>query len=246
MRGSRATAVEVSNLLPPGQPDPLWSKALQIAQSPVIFPTTEEGIALRARLSQDNWQIVLHWVFKKKWNKKHKIPTSRVTAEGWEPFAEILYRLLELAIQIHAVPGMRTPYVNAAEWFSCIVLEWKTLGLIEAVTLADTKHAGKKSYLSEVRGDLKALRQRENPFQRNLHTGPLIDSAIALVSNSENFCEDYWKPLLTAFAAWGKTLDRNPDAKAIRQKDGSLTLQSGKGRGQKGIKSKILSRSYTP
>lgn len=69
------------------------------------------------------WEIALHWVIKKKWNKKHKIPTKRSLAKRLEPKGEFLRQILLLCEGCHAkqeaVPT-NIPYPNAAHWF-CLV-----------------------------------------------------------------------------------------------------------------------------
>jgi len=203
-------------------------------QAPLLnFQPQDEALTIRLALTDAHWQIITHWVFKKKWNPKHRIPGRREEREGWEPFAEIMFRLLELCIQCHALPGQASPYKNGWEWFQQIANEWKTGGMWDALN----RDCGKQDHLLEVKEDLRTLKKEENPCdpKTEKHTHRLIETALHCLqpqSQMPKFRSEYWRPLTKAWELWIKQL-KDPESHAIRQEGGKVVLQMGQGKGKR-------------
>lgn len=226
---------EVVELVPISKVPPPWHLAIDSIQSPfvpLLIPNkpTETHIAINEAL----WVVALHWVFKKKWSKRHKIPANRAVKDAVKPLGELLYRILELCIQCHAVlPVNSTRCGNAAQWFDCVVWETKRRDFAEILFQSYKKGQGKKQEVGEIWTEIRLLKGGSNPFNLEFspHSFRLVDEALKL-AKLENFNQEYWRPLLKAYSNWARALDQNDNWKFFRVEAGKLVAQNGRGRGR--------------
>jgi hypothetical protein len=105
-------------------PEPDWNIWFNKLENPVYeIPcklTPTEKVLLG--MTEGEWLIVFHFVIKKKWLKKHKIPIKPKEAKIFEPKGTYWYWLLELCIQLH-ITQWGHAYDNAGHWFFCLANE---------------------------------------------------------------------------------------------------------------------------
>jgi hypothetical protein len=135
------------------------------------------------------WTVALHWLYKKKWASKHRIPGSRDLAKDIEPIGDLLLAVLELAIQLHAVPNpYNAQYSDASEWFALAGPELRGVILLSL-------GQGKRADVAFMRGLKKELGEFRNPFPPDStpHLYGLIQAAIDLSQQSDHFYRVYWR-----------------------------------------------------
>jgi hypothetical protein len=159
----RVQLVPIVKIPPPD--DTVWALAINSVQKPFVpllipNPLVEKHLAINEAL----WIVALHWVFRKKWCKRHKIPANRAATKAVEPLGELLFRILELCIQCHAVlPAGSNPYGNAAVWFDLIVWETKRGDFAEILSPHESGQ-GKNKHARKIWKDVKSLKEDwENP-----------------------------------------------------------------------------------
>lgn len=231
---------EIMAPIPSHQADPPWDAWLPcIANHPpgsVHLVHSQPGHRKEAvrtvlEINQAFWHMGIHWMFKKKWASKHKIPASRATAKAAEPFGEHLFRLMELTIQLHAM--RKTGYPNAASWFACIVQELQRREQVLSIQTNAGKHQGKSAAIKELRRQVRALKSGVNPYSRDelQNLAILVDLALGVPVEMDRFHGQYWDPFVRSIAYFATELQNNPGWKVIQVgEDGTLFFQDGQGR----------------
>lgn len=212
--------------------DKNWALAFKSIQHPFIPTdvTKNEFQKFQVGLTEVHWDIGLHYVFKRKWDSKHKIPIrlKPTTQKSFRLWGDYLYTILELCIQCHASPGIQVSYRNAAEWFEGVAREMKTSDL--KASLSAIKGL-KRNEVDQQRKLLKALKEYENPG--NLLTHPhaflLVESARNLAQRSDEFCNQYWKPFITACSKLLQDIESSSTWQTVFEKDGLPYVQAGRG-----------------
>jgi hypothetical protein len=189
----------------------------------------------RLKLIGGQWLIWLHWVVKKKWLSKHKIPVPREIAKIFEPKGEYLYRLLEICIQVHNSKWGK-PYNNGLAWFSQIVVAEREANIKHVLKdQADETYSQKgysRSFRDDQRQKIGQLENLQNPWHPELspHHHRLMAAALELAGVSDKFFDDYWKPFLKAYRGWIRSLD-SPNWSAVWVENNQLKCQAGRGKG---------------
>jgi hypothetical protein len=80
----------------PRSVDPEFDKAIRLLLNPPVSLSQKNYYYLQLAGCLGIWAIAFHWLYKKQWNEKHKIPISHQKAKLVEPFGEMLYQLLSL------------------------------------------------------------------------------------------------------------------------------------------------------
>lgn len=210
--------------------------AMAIIQEPFSLPIVlSHAMEERLVLTEFNWQMVAHWVFKLKWSSKHRLPAKRNEAKNWKPFGEMILATLELCIQCYAIKGKELPYDNAYQWWSAIALESKYSELMSATQ-------GKDVLVNKMRKELAMLRYYKNPYNRKEgpHIFELISTATKLAErNTESgvdldiFRKEYWSPFLGAYKRLVDAFRANHELQVVKQSnDGTLWRQAGRGKGK--------------
>ncbi|MDJ0571503.1 MAG: hypothetical protein QNJ53_20985 [Pleurocapsa sp. MO_192.B19] len=220
--------------LPRLKKDPVWDTCFDLLQTPHYQPYRKllpcEQLSLECR--EGRWLIVFHWVIKKKWLSKHKIPTRQ---KKYEPEGEFWFWILELCLQLHSTKWGK-PYENAADWFSWIVYErrlpdWEALFPELKQSNSDEKPIGRitKTKFKEneqlISGD---LRQGKNPWhpEFNPHHYSIISAALEMSEYSDRFHNQFWKKFLAAYSGWIKSLAH---FNFVFLKNNQLVMQEGRG-----------------
>lgn len=198
-----------------------WDTCFNLLESPIfelpcsLSPAEKKLLAML----EAEWLIVFHWVIKKKWLKKHKIPIKPKQAKLFEPKATYWYWVLELCIQLHTFQKDST-YKNAGDWYKELVNERRAINLesfdsiIELGDVENSKRAWlgeKQSVIEAEKRLIGALRQSTNPFNAKSypHHHSLFKLALRLKNRSEQFRRDFWQPFLSAYSKWIESLRTN-------------------------------------
>ena len=211
---------------------PPWDKAIETAKKITLSPDTaiSDAHAALHRYAQASWECSFHWLYKLKWNRKHKIPFGDVCTEVSEPVGWLLWSLLELCKEVHLYSCMETKnYNHASEWFSLICQEILDRYFFD----------GKSQNLQKLRKDLKALKYSRKEFQNpysteeNLHLHRLATVCRKLATDTE-FNKIYLRSkgikvgrhltppgFIQALSTWATELDQNHDIVTYRVKESS-------------------------
>jgi hypothetical protein len=222
-------------LHPPVEVVPPWDGAIaQLSLSRTYFSDHE----LMGPVSRAVWHISLHWVIRKKWASRHRIPCDRKLAKDIEPIGDVLRAVLELAIQVHAVDRRYGhQYLNAAEWFGLAAPELHRL-------LIGGGGSGKAADIKTLQGVKQSFSDLENPVPHDLcpHLWALIEASITASNRSDPIRNRYWrgmrkvkpdesKGLVFALAAWISELKNNPIWRDTRAVEGGIEFRRNQGKG---------------
>lgn len=204
--------------------------------------------------NEAKWLLILHWVIKKKWISKHKIPVKRALANLYEPAGLLWFHFLELCIQCHSLHSDGN-YRNAAEWFGFLIKERK-LSILEYIFIQEQKEADDKNRKQGVRPlnkntqqthrviatskvefidknqyISKCLRKEINPFDPNhdTHHYRLIQACLELSHRSDTFRQKFWKDFLGSYSAFIESF-RNPDISFTYIEKGVYRTRNGRGK----------------
>ncbi|WP_416666319.1 hypothetical protein [Egbenema bharatensis] len=212
---------------PPLLPLLVFLPCLPQSASP-INPDLLHLLQMRLDMSEADWRIALYWVVKKKWNPRLKVPIVRTLVALFEPWAELLFRQLELCEACYdALPSVNTRYHHAAHWYGQIIQEAKRL---EAKIILDNEGGGKTPIVKERYAIIAAFKDLQNPV--SLSTSPhlhcLIETALRL-ERCDRFHQQYWKPFLSACSRWTQATDQKTCQEIYIEGD-RIVCQSGQGR----------------
>lgn len=221
------------------------------------IPTKSEWLFLLE--NEAKWLLILHWVIKKKWISKHKIPVKRAVANLYEPAGLLWFHFLELCIQCHSLHSDGN-YRNAAEWFGFLIKERK-LSILEYLFIqeiqkeaVDDNLAGeqgvrplnkntqqtyrviatsKGEFIAENQYISKCLRQEINPFDPNhdTHHYRLIQACLELSDRSDTFRKKFWKDFLRSYSGFIESF-RNPHISFTYIENGVYRIRKGRGKYQ--------------
>ncbi len=204
-----------------------WNTCFNRLEKPVyeipcsLTPTEKVLLAML----EAEWLIVFHWVIKKKWIKKHKIPIKPKLAKLFEPKGTYWYWILELCLQLHATQWGNA-YDNAGHWYVCLANERKSVdveafnsilqyyksGKDQDLKKADESEKvwlGKKSSVIESeRQFIGALRRGTNLLHPHSypHHYRLVEAALELKDKSDIFRVKFWNEFLSAYSKWINSL----------------------------------------
>lgn len=210
---------------------PPWDEAIDSVQKPFIsLLIPNEPLEWHLSINEGLYNIALHWVFKKKWQSKYRIPAKANVAKAVEPLGEFLFRILDLCSECHLVAGSG---YTAAEWFKGAVWEMKR-GDFAAILSPQKKGEGKKKHCQVIQEEVRLLKRWNNPYRSltSPYTYRLIDVALKLADRGNNdvFVKKVWRPFLDAYSKWATALSKNPDWVYLTIKNGQLYMQAGRGR----------------
>jgi hypothetical protein len=117
----RITSSKRIEPLPSGDPPEPWGAALRSVWSPFIVREPSISADFGVMILESQWAQEIGYVYRNKWNRKHKCSKHRFT----ELRGNVLWSLLELCIQVHAVHPIGRNYPNASQWFDKICWERK-------------------------------------------------------------------------------------------------------------------------
>lgn len=177
------------------------------------------------------WITSLHWVYKKKFDSKHKMPFCRKASKILEPIGEILYRALILIEQLHLYDnqGIKAKHTNHWGFFAHCSIE------LFSLCLGDWTD-GKTGKIKQLRATTKALRAEINPFPENSALHELIDCSFRLYSDHPTsglidsllFSKN---GLIAAIATYASFLNTSGDIVSMRADKTHLVFHAGRGKG---------------
>lgn len=187
---------------------------------------------------QETWRIIFDWVRRKKINSKYRIIGHRETIASYEPCAEVYFRILELAIQLHA--SSVSPYLSASHWFRYICEENLREQISESLAIAkgEKDPPQKTEAIQSWRIQNQKLRNFENPFSQREqpHLYLLIAAAIEKAESDKSndiFVKKYWRPYLKALGNWLRRFERDPEwnLRFVQKEQAKRTSGGGRNRG---------------
>lgn len=222
--------------------EPNFTQALVNIQTPLgmsdkMARQTSDLEKLQINLLDFHYWLRMHFVYKERWNSKHKIPV-RLTKEVREAYTlegKHIATVVELCIQCHA--QYSTPYGNGAEWFAKIELEAKNLELELILSIAEAKEKqvkNKQVMVDRNRRAFKYLDDYKNPVEpkKQPHLYRLIEVARKIAEANDKWCNKYWIPYKRTYRALLQDIERNSVWQQIYGKDGEVYV-SVKGGGTK-------------
>lgn len=240
---TRITTRKVIQPIPKGDPEEPWGSVLRSIWSPFITRENSLSADFGINVLEWQWAADIGYVYSKKWNPRYK--HSKVKATQLR--GDVLWSLLELCIQVHAVhPLAWKNYQNASIWFDHICWERKTL---ERQQLFHS--GGIKSILASERKIIDHYRCFENPHpeESEIHQQRLVNTIIEIHESKKfsNIVNKYWKGLernnnksksnylgespglIRALSSVCTYYDRQPED-TILFENGQLFIQEGKGK----------------
>ncbi|MGB3642554.1 MAG: hypothetical protein WBA39_33980 [Rivularia sp. (in: cyanobacteria)] len=207
---------------------PPWDDALDSVQQWHQNIACNEAQKQHLQINEIIYIIALHWLYRKKYQSKHKIPGKLKHRKACEPLGDFLHQLLNLCSEVHTISPF--DYMNAGEWFKQIVFEMR-YGDVQAI-LSDEQEGGKTKYIDVVRGEISQLRSYKNPYDSSTspHTYRLLESAIRIAERSDIFRKKHYSPLIKAYAAWARELRENPTFEYWLVEGEKLVAKRGKGK----------------
>lgn len=195
----------------------VWNPVLTSLQKPYIrLEATPANLGQAIAITETYWVVATHWLYKKKWNSKHRIPYKRDLVRLCEPMGNLLLSILNLTVELHAIHPLGRHYANAAMWFDCVYWEMKNEGLADLLELTDCR--GKDDRVRGIRRHLKSYKNGGNPHdsEHEPHTWRLIQAALE-VNGSQSFptfSKKIWNGVrkgktlgfIHAYSAWARAL----------------------------------------
>lgn len=248
MKAKQAKWLEVEKLPLDVPPAESWSRALnnsrQMLPCPGIYAQLP-GLQAVYKHHLGLWEIVLHQVYKMKWNPKHRLPQpngQRHKTKSIKPFAEVILAWLNLCEALHTL-GAGSNYRNAGEWFQAVCNEINSAainGLVAnsqdghlSIFIAGNSRALASAIQSTARDPVKnPFNKESNPAQWEVineasmryKSHPLIYSN--LLKGRQR--QQPQKGLVVALSAFETALAKKPSI--FLRPDGSLALQVGRGK----------------
>lgn len=244
VRQKRALKLKRQPLLVPTEELPIhWDQVIvKVLTDDILFPRKpSEGEFVAVYIRLYTWEIALHWLIKSEWQKKHKIPAPRASANALKPKGKRLIWLFKLCERCHSfqqeLDSGQVPYKHAAFWFDSIFAEIKASEVNhvfypeeEAPPRREDK---KESALHSERAAYQMLKEFYNPLASQASTYPaafaLYEAAIALARHSDAFNDEFFVPYVRAWSAEITQLDK-PACGRLFVEDGQAYLQTGRGR----------------
>ena len=222
-----------------GRPEGEWGDALQSSRFflPIgIMPLTQ-GQFIRYHQDRAVQEVILHWVYKKKWNPAHKITDDRKLQKELkllEPVSEVFLAWINLCEALHTFTSIG--YRSAGDWFSLISME------IHKETMQNCLTEGDRSifYPGNASRIARRLSKGINPFNldENFHQWNAVQAAL----NAEKSHPLIYKTLLkgsqrqkphlglaAAYSAFEVSKEKDGH-RTFEIKDGVLMIISGRGK----------------
>jgi hypothetical protein len=185
-----------------------------------------------------------HWLYKEKWNNKHKIP-------GWQrkpndfrigivAYGNYLLQVLELCLQASITTNK---YQSSGDRFCFLLLEMKHQRINDILNNVSRK----TEILTRHKHILAKLRRYTNPYKSNTeyHHWLLFEFAIKAANKSELFNKDSWKPFLNAYKQWIDDMYKNSNWICVFEDSGKLAYHPKESKSTKYLYSP-LSELLTP
>jgi len=184
-----------------------WNVTFCLLQNPTFTFPENLSPAQQAllELSEGELLLIMHWVIKKKWISRHKIPFPRKAQALYEPKGDYWFWILELCLQLHPTEfGQK--YRNAGEWFCWLIHEQRQVNGAGVVNDKIRKGGQKEAIRQNYQSISGKLRRGENPFNQEStpHHWLLAEAGLSLAEVSDRFDQQYWKKFKAALSKVSK------------------------------------------
>ena len=233
---------KINAIIPSDIQEP-WKKVFaSLPKATILTPPelSEDEVRVRLMLLSGQFNAAMHWVYKKRWNPKHKIPGPRSLVKSSEPLGNFLLSRLNLCVEVHLLKHpLSRGYDSAADWFDGVATEFRD-GLIKEY-LGCTENKGKLSLIKSLRSELAILKAEENPYKPDTKHWELIQACLEIIKSNiaPNFYDVFWRGkrgenfppgFIYSFSAYIANIE-SPQMKELIFKDGEFHLRSGRGSG---------------
>jgi hypothetical protein len=213
-----------------------WDKIVIAMQEEPCFLVQEATTELQRR-EDFLWGVLAHYLYKKRWNSKHKISwrQSLVQGKAIQAYGDFWNSLIELCVNCHgyAPPNSRN-YNNAAQWIALIIQEKRSLKNSK-IAEGNIKKGGKIKLAELLRAKAKLLEEERNPEDKRItpHAFWLYEDSLHLMQQGGNvFRKNYWIPHIRALRTHIREFENNPTWVSQWIENGQHYEQNGKGRGK--------------
>lgn len=214
--------------LPTLRLQPPWSMTFALLdQSPAYPFLLTHAEQFHLDMEAADRRIALYWVIKKKWLPRLKMPANRNYSRLLEPWGELMFQTLELAIAWHSLPtAPLSPYRNAADCYLQVMLESQQIDTEEVLA---NEPRGKKPFIKSRSAIISQLKAGINPADPILlpHFSSLMNASLEL-ERRDAFNEQYWKPFVRACSKWVQALD-TPECQEVCLEGDYIKIRRGKG-----------------
>jgi len=165
---------------PTNAPDP-WGRTFGVVQKQLAM--SHEFASPSDRLVRQVIDVTLisalHWVYKKQWKSKYRVPLA---AKDFETWGDLFNAYLSLCTHVHLLHPLGLEYVNAGAWFLEICREFRSDGFAQA-----RRQHSKKDDVAAIRRSVKALQKTENPVDRVAmpHTWAIFQASLESCNASD-------------------------------------------------------------
>lgn len=205
---------------------PLWKF------TPPLTPEDKLNCAI-----ENIFQLGLHFLYKEKWDSKHKIKSCpRELRNQAKLLGELLSEYLNLCSECSLranASNLDVPTQNQWEWFVCVFWEIK----LESFQ-APKKHTGKRQSIQNQREKIFDLLQKGiNPIdaERQPNIKKLFDICIIQASISDRFRKTHWKSFLAKSREYLSEQQNQPGVVRIMLDEKGICYFSGRGKHVKRI-----------
>lgn len=218
--------------LPKGEPPEPWGSSIHSVYHGFVSPLSPPAAEAASRIVEAEWAHYMHYLYREKWNKKHKI-TSK--SQHTQLFGNYLLATLELCIQAHAIHPIGKHYPNAAKWFDSICWEMKNNDRRDIFI-----PGGNETFVKRYREISKAYKNIAhdgncffNPHpEQNIHQYRLVQAIIEIRSSARNIIDDFWlgkKGVVKTLTEYTTYLDKEGVPTFMLEGE-KLYIQNGRGK----------------
>lgn len=221
-----------------GKPSGAWGESLRLSRThlPAILLLTA-GQFMNYEHVRGLQEVILHWVYKKKWNPSHCIPGYRSNPKNirlLEPISDVFLAWLNLCESLHTIAPQG--YLNAGECFTFIAQEMYRIELSEILNENGQSIFVEKNAWSCAQKIKKGI----NPFheEQDPHRWNAIECALSTKESHPNIYKNLLKgsqrqkPHLGLGAAYSafETSRQKDDHVSFELKDGFYMVVTGRGK----------------
>ncbi len=200
-----------------------------LKMSPKMARETDDSQKFQIKLLDFHHWLRMHFVYKERWNSKHKIPVRLIkeVREAYILDAKHTVAVVELSIQCHSQEP--TPYAHGAEWIARIEVEAKNLEL--DLILSNTEGKGKQAVVDRNRLLVKELSNYENPIDSTVqpHLHKLIEIAQETAQANDVWRRKFWSPFIKTNRALLRDIERNPAWQQVYGSGDGVYVSTGPG-----------------
>jgi len=153
------------------------------------------------------------WMYKKKWNKRFKLPFPSNVSKPAEPLGDLFLSTLNLCEALHTL-GHGSQYRNAGEWFFAVALDIENLAIEQSFV-----DNSSRSDLEFIRPLVKKYREWTNPHDslKHPHLWSLVETTVEvqIEGKSPDLLRRFWmggteetSGFIQAWSAYVTLLDR--------------------------------------